>query len=311
MTGRERILAAISGRPIDRVPYSVWYHFRLTPPAGENMAQAELAFFRRLRPDLLKVMHDIPYEMPAGLPQVEVVDDWMRMPVLDGKTGNFGAQLKTVQMIKAGLDEDVPVIDTVFNVFSIAQKACGRRVMGFLGTDPEKTHIGLRNIAHSLANYARQLTQSGADGIYLAIAGAALDSMPAEEYRRHFLAYDQQVLDAACEAVVNVAHHHGKGIYPELVLSLKGYHIYSWSSRLAGNPDLREMRLKTQICLMSGVDETSFAVCSPEAIQAQAKEAISVTNGRGFILAPGCAVPTPPESPEENLLALRNAAVAG
>ncbi len=307
MTGRERVLAAISGRPVDRVPYSLWYHFRLTPPAGENMAQAELEFFRRLRPDLLKVMHDIPYEMPAGLPQVEVVDDWARMPVLDGKSGNFGAQLKTVQQIKAGLDEDVPVIDTVFNVFSIAQKACGHRVMGFLGTDPEKVHIGLRNIAQSLANYARELTAGGADGIYLAIAGAALDSMPAEEYRMHFLAYDQHILDAAAGAAVNVAHHHGKGIYPELVLSLKGYQIYSWSCRLAGNPDLREMRLKTQMCLMSGVDETSFGTCTPEDIVTQAKEAISVTHGRSFILAPGCAVPTPPETPEENLQALRTA----
>jgi uroporphyrinogen decarboxylase len=305
MTGRERMLAAVSGKPVDRVPYSLWYHFRLTPPAGENMALAELDFFRRCRPDLMKVMHDIPYEMPAGLPKVEVVDDWARMPVLDGKSGNFGAQRKTVQMIKAGLDEDVPVIDTVFNVYSIAQKVCGQRVMGFLGTDPEKVHIGLRNIAQSLANYARELVAGGADGIYLAIAGAAMDSMPAEEYRKHFLGYDQQILDAASEAVVNVAHHHGTGIYPELVLSLQGYHIYSWSNRLSGNPDLREMRLKTQICLMSGVDETSYGTCKPEEILAQAKEAISATNGRGFILAPGCAVPTPPETPEENLHALR------
>jgi len=305
MTKRERIAAALAGQPVDRVPYSLWYHFRLDPPAGEGMARAELDFYHKYDPDLLKVMHDIPYEMPSDLPKVKKAEDWSRLPVLDGVSGNFGAQLATVKQIMAGRGDDGPVVDTIFGVHSTAEKVCGKRTLEFLRADPEATHRGLRNIAASLANYARALIAAGADGIYLAISGAASDTMDAEEYRAHFLSYDQQVLDAAAGARANVVHHHGVGIYVDLVLGLRGFHIYSWSNRLAGNPGVREMRLKTTHCLMSGVDETTFGTVTPEEIVRQVKETIAETNGLGLIVGPGCAVPTPPDSPEANLHAFR------
>ncbi len=305
MTKRERIAAACAAQTVDRVPYSLWYHFRLDPPAGEGMARAELDFYHRYEPDLFKVMHDIPYEMPADMPQITSLGDWARLPVLSGTTGHFGAQLATVRQIIEEIGDDAPVIDTVFGIFSTAEKLCGKRTLEWLRQDPDAVHAGLRNIASSLANYARNLIANGADGIYLAISGAASDTMEAEEYRKHFMTYDQQVLDAAEEGTTNVAHHHGMGIYPDLVLGLRGYQIYSWSDRQAGNPKLREMRLRTSACLMGGVDETTFSTVSPEEVAQQVKEAIAVTNGLGLIVGPGCAVPTPPESPDENLRAFR------
>jgi uroporphyrinogen decarboxylase len=304
MTKRERILAAVAGKPVDRVPYSLWYHFRLNPPAGEGMARAELEFYHRYDPDLFKVMHDIPYEMPPDMPLVQTLDDWAKLPELDGRSGHFGAQRETVRLILEGRGDDAPVVDTVFGVFSTAERICGKRTLEFLKADPERTHQGLRKIAASLANYARALVEIGA-GIYLAVSGAASDTTEADIYRQNFLAYDQQVLDAASGATINVLHHHGTGIYPELTLGLRGYHIFSWSNRLAGNPSIREMRLKTTCCLMSGVDETTFERVRPEEIIRQVKDAIAESGGHSFIVAPGCAVPTPPASPEENLHAIR------
>jgi uroporphyrinogen decarboxylase len=195
-----------------------------------------------------------------------------------------------------GRGDDAPVVDTVFGVFSTAERICGKRTLEFLKADPERTHQGLRKIAASLANYARALVEIGA-GIYLAVSGAASDTTEADIYRQNFLAYDQQVLDAASGATINVLHHHGTG--------LRGYHIFSWSNRLAGNPSIREMRLKTTCCLMSGVDETTFERVRPEEIIRQVKDAIAESGGHSFIVAPGCAVPTPPASPEENLHAIR------
>jgi uroporphyrinogen decarboxylase len=309
MTKLERVRAAVLGQPVDRLPYSLWYHFRLDPPAGERMAQAELAFYHRYDPDFLKVMHDVPYEMPADMPQVQTPDDWRRLPELDGVSGNFGAQLRTIEMILEGRGDDGPVIDTVFSVFSIAQKVSGGRTLEHLRADPDAVHTGLRRLTASLGNYARALLAVGAAGIYQAISGAASDTMDAEEYRRHFLAYDQQILSAAAGGMLNVVHQHGVGIYPDLALGLSGYSVYSWSNRLAGNPSIREMRLRTQACLMCGVDESAFAQLTPDEIVRQCRDAVAETNGRAFIVAPGCAVPTPPASPEANLGAFR-AAVA-
>ncbi len=307
MTKRERVMAACAGEAVDRVPYGLWYHFRLDPPAGPNMARAELEFYRRYDPDLLKVMHDIPYEMPAELPQVETPADWARLPVLDGVAGNFGAQLATVEQIIAERGDDGPVIDTVFGIFSTAQKVTGRRTLDLIRQDPEAAAEGLQRIANSLSNYAKALVSRGADGIYLAVSGAAADTMPPDSYRDLFLKYDQQVLDAASGGTLNVAHHHGIGIHADLVLGLRGFHVYSWSDRLEGNPGIREVRLRTRACLMAGVNEVTFGKVSPQTIVREAKEAIAESSGVGFIVAPGCAVPTPPASPDANLRALREA----
>ena len=305
MTKRDRVLAACACERTDRVPFSLWYHFRLDPPAGPNMARAELDFYRRYEPDLFKVMHDIPFEMPPDLPAIETAQDWSRLPVMDGVSGNFGLQLATVEQIISERGDDGPVIDTVFSIFSTAQKVCGKRTLEYLSSDSAALHAGLARLADSLSNYARSLLSRGADGIYLAISGAASDTMDSATYREHFLKYDQQILDAASGGKLNVVHHHGQGIYPELILGLRGYHVYSWSDRLAGNPSIREMRLRTSSCLMGGVDEVEFGRVSPEEIAQQAAEAAAQVNGTGIIVAPGCAVPSPPDSPDENLRAIR------
>jgi uroporphyrinogen decarboxylase len=304
MTKRERIAAACAGRPVDRVPYSLWYHFHLDPPTGALMARAELDFYHRYNPDFFKVMHDIAYEMPPDLPLVRPPEEWRHLPVLDGYSGHFGAQLETIRQILAGRGDDAPVVDTVFGVFATAEKLCGKRTLEFLRADPDAVHIGLRRIAASLANYARALIAHGADGIYLALSGAAADTMPVDEYRRHFLDYDRQVLAAASGGAYNVVHQHGQGIYPELGLGLNGYAIYSWSDRQEGNPDIQHMRARTDRCLMAGVDESTFARVTPAEIAVQVREALLASEGRGIIIAPGCAVPTPPAVGDANLAAL-------
>lgn len=300
-------MAAIAGQPVDRVPYSLWYHFRLDPPAGEGLADAELDFYRRCDPDLLKVMHDIPYETPADMPLVREPADWARLPVLDGRSGNFGQQIDAVRRIIDGKGDDGPVVDTVFGAYATAEKLCGKRTLEHLDRDPEPVRAGLRVVAASLANYARALLDAGADGIYLAVAGAASDTMSAERYASEFAALDQQVLDAASAGTVNIVHHHGVGIYPQIVLPYQGMHVYCWSNRLEGNPGIREMRLRTRLCLMAGVNEVTYGDVAPEEIVKEAKEALSASGGRAFILAPGCAIPTPPATPDAHLYALRQA----
>ncbi len=301
MTKRERVMAAVEGRAPDRVPFSLWYHFRLDPPAGPGLAAATLEFCRRFSPDLLKVMHDAPYDMPQGMPTVSEPEDWTNLPVLDGTSGQFGRQLETLRIILRQRDDDVPVVATVFGVYATAEKISGRRIAEHLQRDSSAVEAGLDAITASLCNYVSALTEIGVDGIYLAIVGGAADTLTAAVHRERFMYREQRVLDAARSLPLNVAHHHGSGIYPDNVISLAGYSIYSWSDRAPGNPDIREMRLRTQKCLMCGVDEIGFGDASPDELLRQARSALNAAGRSGFILAPGCAVPTPPASAEEQL----------
>lgn len=302
MTKFERVQSAIRGEAVDRVPYSLWYHFRLNPPAGETLANAELEFCAKYDPDLLKVMHDIPYEMPIGMASIHSVDDWGKLPVLAPDKGNFGEQLAALRIIQRRKNDDAPMVDTVFNVFAYAQKISQQQLLNHLRQNPDAVRVGLERIAQSLAGYAKKLVEEGI-GVYLAVAGASADLATPEEYARYFLPFDEMVLDSAQGASVNVLHIHGENIYFDLLLPLASKaHVLSWSNRITA-PSIPEARLKYTGCIMAGVDEVNIKSLTAEQVKAQVREAIEQTRGRGIIVAPGCAVPT--DTPPELLLAIR------
>lgn len=303
MNPRERLIAAIEGRPVDRVPYTAWHHFYLTPAAGPGspMAQAELDFYDRFQPDLLKVMHDVLYE--SG-PSIESPDDWTQLPVLDPRQGNFGAQLFTLRQIRRTLDAAVPMIDTVFNVYHYANKISCGRLLRDLRQDPQKVHVGLRAIAESLCAYARATIVDGCEGIYFALDGASADGATREEYCEHFLPYDRTVLASVAKSRINIMHLHGyRDLYFDIAEELPAS-VVCWSDRAAG-PSLADARAVHAGCLMGGLDETRFGRMSVAEIAEQAADAIDQTGGRGFILAPGCSVPL--DTAPERLAAIRQA----
>ena len=57
---------------------------------------------------------------------------------------------------------------------------------------------------------------------------------------------------------MRVLHVHGAGLEFERVLDYP-VEAWSWSDRLPGNPTLAEMRARTPLCLMGGLDETQFS----------------------------------------------------
>lgn len=298
MTRRERVLAASAGKPVDRAPFSLWYHFRQEDPSGASLAAAEIGFFRRFQPDFLKVMHDIPYELPAGMSQIGSPTDWAKLRPLSPTTGNFGRQLEALASILEQLrDDPPPVIDTVFNVFATGQKLSGQKVLEHLHAEPEPVLQGLSTIADSLAGFAGACMEIGLAGIYLAVSGANTDLMTEEEYARTFLPLDRRVLDGTGgRAVFNVVHIHGANIMLELVSKLP-CHAVSWSDRASG-PSLGEGRKWFSGGVIGGINEQTAAEQGPEEVAADVRDALAQTSGRSVLIGPGCAVPTPQSESE-------------
>jgi uroporphyrinogen decarboxylase len=99
-------------------------------------------------------------------------------------------------------------------------------------------------------------------------------------------------------------HIHGeRGSYFDL---LKDYDVdaLSWEDRLAG-PTMDEARRRTGKCLIGGVDHLRALAARPDEVRAEALDAIRQTEGRGFILAPGCTFDD--HTPEANVRALGEA----
>jgi len=55
MNSRDRIRAAIAGKPVDRVPVALWRHFPGDDQRAESLAAAHVTFQKKYQWDLLKV----------------------------------------------------------------------------------------------------------------------------------------------------------------------------------------------------------------------------------------------------------------
>ncbi|MGQ9729885.1 MAG: uroporphyrinogen decarboxylase family protein [Candidatus Zipacnadales bacterium] len=312
MTKRERIQGAVSGSEVDRVPYSFWYHFTwIEDKAGEEFIKAEIDFATRHEVDFLKVMHDIPYDMPDTLPVIEQPADWYRLGPLEVREGNFGRHLEALKRIKASLPDDRPIVDTVFHCFAYAQRIAAERplVLEHLQQDWEAVEYGLRVIGETLKRWAKvTIEEEGViDGIFLAINGISGEFTDADLYERLMMPIDCEVMQAGIDAGgwLNIAHLHGSDIHFDLGIQLP-HNALSWSDRAFG-PSLAEARAKTDACLIGGVNEVTGDQVAPQDIRQQVREAIQQLGGRRQIVSCGCAFPTP--MPEENLKALREAVV--
>jgi uroporphyrinogen decarboxylase len=313
LTKRERVRAVVSGREADRVPYSLWYHFTwIEDKTGEEFIQAEIDFATRHEVDFLKVMHDAPYDMPPSLPAIEHAAHWRLIEPLDVRQGHFGRHLEALKRIKAGLPDDRPIVDTVFHCFAYAQRIAASRplVLQHLEEDPDAVQYGLEVIGETLKRWAKvTIEEEGVlDGIFLAINGISAEFTDAATYEQLMLPIDRDCLQAGLDAGgwLNIPHLHGEGVHFDLGLTLP-HNAVSWSDRAFG-PSFAEARAKTDSCLIGGINEVTGDQVTPDAIRAEGRDAIAQVNGRGLILTCGCAFPTP--TPEENLRAVREAAVA-
>ncbi len=321
MTLRERIQAVLAGEEPDRSPYSFWYHFRTlewfppqlhaeyrapAPPKVlqeyvERMSQAESEFWHRYQPDILKVMHDIPYEVSPELPVIHSPSEWARLPRLNPQEGYFGAQLAMLRRLRTLVPLEVPIVETLFNAFYYAEKLSDGKLIEHLAQDPDAVQQGLNILQANLVDYAHAVLEV-CDGIYYAVNGAGTDSAPREVYERFFYAFDRQLLESIADAPLNILHLHGYGeLYADLFADAP-FAIACWSDRKC-TLNLTEGKRLFGRPVMGGINERLIERMSREEIFLHAQEAVDHVGRRGFILAPGCAIPT--HTNPELLLAIR------
>lgn len=303
MTKRERVLSAVKGEPVDRIPFSFWYHFRwLEFPSGEPLAKEELSFYKMYDPDFLKVMHDIPFELPQGISKIEKSEDWYKLEILSAESQNFKAQLLALDTIIKNLPDDGFVIDTIFSTFAYAEKLTGKKTLEHLREDPKALHYGLEVIARSLVNFINAGKNIGLSGIYMALQGANRDIMDDATYRQHFMPYDIIIWESVRDCPFNVLHLHGYELMFD-VIKVFNPEVITWSNRLTP-PSLEEARTLYSGCIAAGLNEEAIIKYSPKDVRREVLRTIVEAGARKLIIAPGCAVPT--ETPKENLLAIRD-----
>jgi uroporphyrinogen decarboxylase len=292
MTKSERVMAAVQGEEVDRIPVCFWHHFR-PGGSGRKMAEATYAFFEaEFDLDIQKIMPDIPYPFPRK--SISDPEGWRLLEPIDAERSRFFTQRATaIHALRNEVGWETPIVMTVFSPLAEVMYFAASRdvVLEHMHQNPAILHEALSTIAENLRAHMQDCIDAGADGVFFALQGCTTSIMSRDQYREFGRPYDLMALQGVIDGWLNIMHVHGdRDLMFDDVLDYP-VQVLSWSDRLAG-PSLREARSKTSKCLMGGWHEFGALSNGPvEKIKEEAEDALRQTGGRKFILANGCSVP--------------------
>ena len=287
----ERVRAALAGRSVDRAPFTVWYHFGTQHAPPERAAQVHLEFFDHYDLDLLKLMNDYDYPMPAGMEVIASAADLAKLQPFDPVKTSLGTQLQTVEMVARALRDRALFVDTVFNAWNTLKRNLVREAMlALMVEQPKALETALGIVNDNLIRYAQASLARGAAGIFLSVPATA-ESLTLEQYERFMRPFDLQLLQAiAGRGECHVLHAHGERLYLDRLLEYP-VHALSWAD-LNGGPAIAQMRRRSPLTLMAGLDHVKLVESSAGLVRWQVRRALAEAGPTQFILAPGCSLPT-------------------
>lgn len=291
MTKIERVRAALAGRPVDRPPFTMWYHFGNQHAAPERTAEVHLEYFAAYDFDLLKVMNDYDYPLPEGIEAIDTPADLGHLAPFDVMATPLARQLRALELMAAALRGQALFLDTVFNAWNTMRRNLTKdAIMALMREHPQALERALGAVNDNLIRYAQASLARGAAGIFLSVP-ASEEALTREQYERFMRPFDLAFLEAIRgRGECHVLHAHGERVYLDRLLDYP-VHALSWADR-NGGPSIAEVRGRTSLTLMAGLDHVRFAEMPVPEVTAHVKAALAEGGATRFILAPGCSVPT-------------------
>src|SRR5256885_358282 len=188
MTKRERVMAAVRGEPVDRVPVSLWLHNFATENSAETLTAETLRLARRFDWDFLKPQSRAQcFAEMWGLryrPSTERATQFTvthtpltdatgvaRLRPVDPRRGALGEQLAALAEIRRAVGPDTPIIWTIFAPMMVMPSllAGGReQALAIARPEPKALDPGLAAIAETLDAHARRCVDAGPRGLLYA-----------------------------------------------------------------------------------------------------------------------------------------------
>lgn len=323
MNRRDRIAAAIAGKPVDRVPVSAWGHFFLDETTADRFADRMVAFQQTFDWDFLKVHARASYHVePFGFrytasqsaaqghalahTPVREPEDWLKLRPASIDADAFQEQLAALALIRHRVPDTVPIVMTVFTPLDIADKMLDRnaaKLADHIRLAPEAVGHALSVFSETLKPFVAKLVEFGVDGIYFSTKWANGAKLSPKAYRRLCLAHDLNMMAPAANLPMNIMHVCENEVF------LDGFadypvSIFHWNDCGRHNPSLRAGKVLTGHAVGGGVDVSMLAEGTAEDVERRAVAAIRDAGGTGMILSPGCSLRIA-ATPEGNLRALR------
>ena len=181
MNKRQRIDQFLARQPYtDGIPAAFFQHFEPTQRHGTAAVEAQLDFYRATDMDMMKIMFDDIYPKFA----VKNPEDWRHVPDFSPNDPVFTQQIEVADRLVNAVGKETYVFQTIFSPFVSAGCAVSpipewdAIVTPHFREDPEAMTEGLTKIAHTLAEFAKNIAKTGIDGFYVSCRAANTSGIP-------------------------------------------------------------------------------------------------------------------------------------
>ena len=303
----ERINKAFRSEPTDLVPYALWKHFPEYDKTPEGLFKAQMEFQKKFDSDIMKIsIHgrtfvvDFGAELGGYNPDsgsricikqpIQDIDDWETIEVVDPNSGEFGKQIKAMELIGRETEGKIPTMMTVFSPFMVASQM-DDKIIEHYNQKPSLIKGQIKMLTSLLTDFIKGAIDAGANGIFLATqhfnnrlelqARRELEFDPMESLIKNGLSADN-----FC-----VIHLHGDNPDYELATQLPHVTAINWHDQQT-SPNLTEARKMFSGALLGGLNtEVWPQIAKLSEIGERIVSVYDTFKEKGLILSPGCVVP--------------------
>lgn len=345
MTSRERVLAALSGRPVDRIPCGPMMMdigaVALDIPVGryatdaDLLARSQLALHERIGQDVIFLGCDNYYiaegfgcvsEQPEdetphlAKPPCSELGEVRNLRVPDPLTdGRMPLFIEATRQVRRAVGDEVAIRTPGTGPFALASYFIGTQEWlieialanaGMPGSDREALHHALELSSDALIAFGKACFDAGADLLHCGDSLSSCDVISPKDYEEWAFPYQRKVITAWKEHGAKTLLHICGDSSAVLDLYVQtGADIIEVDHKV----DLAYARevVAGRCAIIGNLDPvTALLQGTPDAVAHASRRAMSVaaTTPGGFILGSGCAVPRP--TPFENIRAMVEAAQA-
>ncbi len=293
-------------KPTERVPYAIWKHFPESDKTPEGLLKAQMNFQAKYNSDIMKISisgrafaSDFGAELGGYDPDsgsricvkypIEKIEDWNNIKEIDPYEGEFGNQIKAMELISNKVKDKIPTMMTVFSPFMVASQI-DKNIISHYREEPQFIREQFKIVELAMTEFTNASLNAGADGIFLATQHLNERLSPDE---RIVLEFDpMKSLIQKCKKTNNFVVLHLHGDNPDYGLATKlPIEAINWHDQHT-SPNLTEARNIFKGGLLGGLNTESWKdISDPKEISSMITSVYTDFQGLGFVMAPGCVIP--------------------
>lgn len=300
MNKRERVMAAIKGEEVDRIPASFSLHFSEDERYGQKAADAHIKFFQETDTDIIKIMND---NLVPGIYNIEKSQDWNQLKKLSVKDDFFLRQIDLVKRVLDKADNNAFSVGTLHGSVASVLHAIedkygyqkGREIISsHMREDSKALFDAFDHITDIMSEMAQKYIELGLDGVYYAALGET-QYFTEEEHKSYIEPFDKKILKAIKEKNgYSVLHICKDNVDLDRYKSYENLiDVLNWGVYEGGVSLEEGRRIFSNTTIMGGLENRSGVLVdgSNEDIAEKVKSIIEEFGGERFILGADCTLP--------------------